>query len=103
MADKEHGMADKPEVANDHEMADEPAGDLFAAPQASPRFATPLALLAFVFAALTLVTGLAPVMGPVGMGIGLIAHLKGSRLGVAAAVTCGAAMIAAMAFSMYLR
>ncbi|MEX0592435.1 MAG: hypothetical protein WD358_04200 [Nitriliruptoraceae bacterium] len=96
-------MADKPEIGDDHAMADKPVSDVFAAPQASPKFAKPLALLAFGFAVLTLVTGLAPVTGPVGMGIGLIAHLKGSRLGIAAAFACGAAMIAAMAFSMYLR
>lgn len=77
--------------------------DPFALPQASPRFATPLAVFAWLLAAVTLLTGLAPITGPVGMAVGLIAHVKGSRLGLPATIACGAALILAMAFSMYLR
>lgn len=81
----------------------QPQRDPFTVPQASPRFANPLAAIGFAVALLTLVTGLSPLTGPIGMGIGLVAHLKGSRWGIPAAFASGAAMIAAMAFSMYLR
>lgn len=77
--------------------------DPFAPVEASPRFATPLAVLALVCAVASMFLGLAPIAGPVGMGAGLIAHVKGSRLGLPAAVAAGAAMIVGMAITMYLR
>lgn len=77
--------------------------DPFAPIEASPRGATALAILAFVAAGLSLVGGLAPVAGPVGMGLGLIAHVKGSRLGMVAAFAAGAAMVVGFALVFYLR
>lgn len=77
--------------------------DPFAPIQASPRGATLLAVLGFVAAALALVAGLAPVAGPVGMALGLVAHVKGSRLGMVAAGVAGVAMIAGFALASYLR
>lgn len=84
-------------------MGQKPDDNPFASPQASPRFATPLAILGFVLAFVTLLTGLAPLIGPTGMAVGLIAHLKGSRLGLPATFASAAALILAMAFGMYLR
>lgn len=77
--------------------------DPFAPVDASPRFATPLAVIGFVLAAVTLVGGLAPVTGPVGMAVGLIAHVKHSRLGLPAALASGVAMVVAMAFTLFMR
>jgi hypothetical protein len=77
--------------------------DPFAPIDASPRFATPLALAALVSAAAALLTGLAAVAGPLGMALGLISHVKGSRLGMPAAVTAGLAMIAGFTITLYLR
>ena len=77
--------------------------DPFAPIEASPRFATPLAVAAFVLAALAILTNLEVVAGPLGMGAGLVAHVKGSRLGMPAAVVAGVAMVIGMAVTMYLR
>ncbi len=77
--------------------------DPFAPVQASPRFATPLAVLALLLAAASLVTGLAPLTGPAGMAAGIVAHLKGSRLGMPAAVAAGIAMIVGFTVTLYLR
>jgi hypothetical protein len=77
--------------------------DPFAPVQASPRFATPLALLAFGLAALAAIGGVAAVAGPLGMAVGLIAHVKGSRLGMPATVAAGIAMIVGMSITLTLR
>jgi hypothetical protein len=77
--------------------------DPFAPIEASPRFATPLAVAAFALAFAALFLRLEVVAGPLGMAVGLIAHVKGSRLGVPAAIASGAAMIVGMAVTMYLR
>lgn len=77
--------------------------DPFAELNASPRFATPIAATSFVCAIVAVFSGLAVVAGPIGMALGLIAHVKGSRLGIPAAFASGAAMIGAMAMMMYLR
>ena len=77
--------------------------DPFAPIEASPRFATPLAVLGFVLALAALLLRVEVVAGPLGMIVGLIAHVKGSRLGVPAAIAAGAAMVAGMAITMYLR
>ncbi len=77
--------------------------DPFAPIEASPRFATPLAVIGFVLAFAALALRLEVVAGPLGMAVGLIAHVKGSRLGIPAAIASGVAMIAGMAISMYLR
>ncbi len=77
--------------------------DPFAPIEASPRFATPLAVLAAVLGVAAAVTGLAAVLGPVGMGIGLIAHVKGSRLGMPATVVAGVGMVVGFSIILYLR
>lgn len=77
--------------------------DPFAPIEASPRFATPLAVIGFVLAFAALVLRIEVLAGPLGMAVGLIAHVKGSRLGLPAAIASGLAMIAGMAISMYLR
>jgi lipopolysaccharide export LptBFGC system permease protein LptF len=77
--------------------------DPFAEVRVSPRFATPLAVVAFVLAAASLITGLAPLTGPAGMAFGIVAHLKGSRLGMPAAVASGIAMIVGFVVLLYLR
>lgn len=92
-------MADRPEDPRSGEGEHDP----FAPIDASPRFAKSLAVTAFVLAGLTVVTGLGPLTGAVGMALGLIAYVKGSRLGMPAAMTSGAAMILGMAVTMYLR
>lgn len=77
--------------------------DPFAPIEASPRFATPLAVIGFALALAALAFRLEVVAGPLGMAVGLIAHVKGSRLGIPAAIASGVAMIAGMAITMYLR
>ena len=77
--------------------------DPFAPIQASPRFATTFALLGALCGVAAAVTGLAPVFGPVGMALGLIGHVKGSRYGMPAAVLAGVGMIICMSIIMYLR
>jgi hypothetical protein len=77
--------------------------DPFAPVEASPRFATPLAVVAILLGVLAAVAGLAPIAGPVGMGVGLVAHVKGSRLGMPATGVAAVGMIVGMALSMYLR
>lgn len=77
--------------------------DPFAPIEASPRFATPLAVLALGMAVLCVVSYAEAVAGPLGMALGLIAHVKGSRLGMPAAILAGVAMIAGMAITFFLR
>ena len=77
--------------------------DPFAPIEASPRFATPLAVVAVVCAVAAAATGLAPLFGPIGMASGLIAHVKGSRYGMPAAVLAGLGMIVGMSVILYLR
>lgn len=77
--------------------------DPFAPIEASPRFATPLAVLAALLGVAAALTGLAAVAGPVGMALGLIAHVKGSRLGMPAAFVAGIGMIVGMTIIMFLR
>lgn len=77
--------------------------DPFAPIEASPRFATPLAVAALALAALAILTNLEVVAGPLGMAAGLVAHVKGSRLGMPAAIVAGVAMVIGMAVTMYLR
>lgn len=84
-------------------MSSQPDRDPFAPVPVSPRFATPLAVVAIVLAFAAALTGLAVIAGPLGMAVGLVAHLKGSRLGMPAAVLAGIGMIAGMAIAMWLR
>jgi hypothetical protein len=83
-------------------MADEER-DPFAPLEASPRFATPLALVAFGLAVVAIVARMEAVAGPVGMAVGLVAHVKGSRLGMPAAIAAGIATIVGMSITLYLR
>lgn len=77
--------------------------DPFAPIEASPRFATPLAVLGAVLGIAAVFTGLAAILGPVGMALGLVAHVKGSRFGMPAAVVAGLGMIVGMSIILYLR
>lgn len=84
--------------------AEPPSGrDPFAPVEASPRFATPLAVLALVCAVLSVVSYAEVFAGPLGMALGLIAHVKGSRLGMPAAIIAALAMIAGMSITFWLR
>ena len=77
--------------------------DPFAPVEASPRGAGALVVLALIAASLAIVGGLAPVAGPVGMALGLIAHVKGSRLGMPAAVIAGIATVIGFTVTFLLR
>jgi hypothetical protein len=77
--------------------------DPFAPVDASPRFATPLAVIGFVLAAVAALSGLEVIAGPLGMAVGLVAHVKGSRLGMPAAVASGLGMIVGMTVTSWLR
>ena len=77
--------------------------DPFAPIEASPRFATPLAIIAIICAIAAVLLRIEAIAGPVGMAVGLIAHVKGSRLGLPAAVLAGAGMIIGMTVTLYLR
>ena len=76
--------------------------DPFAPIEASPRFAHPLAVLGIVFG-LIAAFNLVIVAGPIGMALGLVAHVKGSRLGIPASGVAAVGMIAGMAVVFYLR
>ena len=85
-------------------MAGAPDGhDPFAPIEASPRGAAALVVITFVLAALALAAGLAPLAGPLGMATGLVAHVKGHRLGMPATVVAGLATVAGMTVALYLR
>ena len=77
--------------------------DPFAPIETSPRFATPLALIAMLLGVAAALTGTAAISGPVGMALGLIAHVKGSRLGIPATAVAAVGMVAGMAVMFYLR
>jgi hypothetical protein len=70
--------------------------DPFAPVEASPRFATPLALLGIALGVMAAITTVAMVAGPAGMAVGLVAHVKGSRLGLPAAFVAGIGMLIGM-------
>jgi hypothetical protein len=80
-----------------------PARDPFAPLEASPRGATAAAIAALVAAVAAVVTGLAPFAGPIGMGLGLVAHVKGSRLGMPATILSGVGMIVGFVVAFLLR
>ncbi|MEX1178767.1 MAG: hypothetical protein WEB09_09925 [Nitriliruptor sp.] len=77
--------------------------DPFAPVDASPRGRHVLAGLAVLCAVLAVIGGLAPLAGPLGMGFGLTAHVKGSRLGMPATVLAGVATIIGFTIAMLLR
>lgn len=80
-----------------------PAFDPFAEIEASPRGATPLAALAAVLGVLAAISGLAAILGPIGMAVGLVAHVKGSRFGMPATVLAAVGMVVGFSLAMYLR
>ncbi len=77
--------------------------DPFAPVEASPRGAGLLVAVAAVLGVAALLAGLAPVAGPVGMLVGLVAHVKGHRLGMPVTVAVGLLMIVGMTITLYLR
>lgn len=77
--------------------------DPFAPLDASPRFATPLAVVAILLGIAAVFLRVEAIAGPVGMAVGLIAHVKGSRLGLPAAILAGVGMIVGMSLTLYLR
>lgn len=77
--------------------------DPFTPPDASPRGAGVLTVLAVACAIAAVATGLAPVAGPIGMVLGMIAHAKGGRFGFAAAVVSGIATIVGFTVVFFLR
>lgn len=80
-----------------------PERDPFAPVEASPRGAGALAALGMVAAVLAVVGGLAPVAGPAGMALGLLSHVKGSRLGLPTAVAAGIATVIGFTVTFWLR
>lgn len=89
----------------DATSADDAAGrhDPFAPIEASPRGANALVAVAAVFGLTAMLGGLSPVTGPIGMLVGLVAHVKGHRYGMAVTVAAGLMMIVGMTFTLYLR
>ena len=77
--------------------------DPFAPVEASPRGAGLLVAVAGLLGLSALVGGLAPVAGPLGMLVGLVAHVKGHRLGMPVTVAVGLLMIVGMTITLYLR
>lgn len=77
--------------------------DPFAPVNASPRFATAYAVIAGLLGVLSVVGLAAPFAGPLGMGFGLVSHVKGSRWGMPSAVFAGIAMIVGMSLALYLK
>jgi hypothetical protein len=77
--------------------------DPYAPVDASPRFATGYAVIAVLLGVVSIVGLIAPLAGPIGMGFGLVSHVKGSRYGMPAAVFAGISMIIGMSLTMYLR
>ncbi len=77
--------------------------DPFAPIEASPAGAGLLVVLAALFGVAAMLGGLSPVTGPAGMLLGLVAHVKGHRLGMPVTVAAGLMMIVGMTFTLYLR
>ena len=71
--------------------------DPFAVPEASPRGRRALTVVAFLLGVASLFNVWPFLLGPIGMASGLVAHVKGDRLGFAAAVTAGVLMMVGMA------
>ena len=85
-------------------MEDLHADPLDEAPDVSPRGALALTVVAWLLAAAALLpTGLSLLLGPLGMGCGLVAHLKGRRAGFAAAVAAAVATVIGLSVQSFLR
>ncbi len=79
------------------------ARDPFAPIEASPRGAGVLVGIAALLGLSAMLGGLSPITGPVGMLVGLVAHVKGHRFGMPVTVAAGLMMIVGMTFTLYLR
>jgi hypothetical protein len=77
--------------------------DPFAPIEASARGAGLLVAVAGLLGLAALLGGLSPVTGPIGMFVGLVAHVKGHRYGMPVTVAVGLMMIAGMTITLYLR
>ncbi len=77
--------------------------DPFAPIEASPRGAALLVAVAGLFGLAALFGGLSPITGPLGMLVGLVAHVKGHRYGMLVTVAAGVMMIVGMSITLYLR
>jgi hypothetical protein len=77
--------------------------DPFAPIEASSRGAGLLVLVAAALGLSAMLGGLSPVTGPLGMLVGLVAHVKGHRFGMPVTVAAGLMMIVGMSFTLYLR
>jgi hypothetical protein len=77
--------------------------DPFAPVEASPRGAGLLVAVAAAMGLTALLGGLSPITGPIGMLVGLVAHVKGHRWGMPVTVAVGLMMIVGMSFTLYLR
>lgn len=84
-------------------MASTVERDPFAPIEASPRGAGVLVAVAGLFGLAALFGGLSPVTGPLGMLVGLVAHVKGHRYGMPVTIAVGLMMIAGMSITLYLR
>jgi len=77
--------------------------DPFAPIEASPRGGAVLVVVAALLGLSAMLGGLAPLTGPAGMFVGLVAHVKGHRWGMPVTVAVGLMMIVGMTFTLYLR
>ena len=84
-------------------MEDVDIDPLDEAPDVSPRGALVLTVVAWVLAAAAVLpTGLSFVLGPLGMGCGLVAHLKGRRAGFAAAAVAAVTTVVGLSIQSFL-
>jgi len=81
-------------------MNDTAERDPFAPIEASPRGA---GVVAAILGLTAMLGGLSPITGPLGMLVGLVAHVKGHRFGMAVTVAAGLMMIVGMSITLYLR
>lgn len=70
--------------------------DPFAPVEASPRGARPLAVLAVLAGVAAALLGVEAIAGPLGMALGLVSHVKGSRLGLPATAVAAIGMVVGM-------
>lgn len=84
-------------------MDDQAVDPLDEAPPVTSRGSLVLTVVAWVLATLAVLpTGLSLVLGPLGMGCGLIAHLKGRRAGFAAAAAAAVTTIVGLSIQSFL-
>lgn len=82
-------------------MTDADERDPFAPIEASPAYRRPMAIAAFLLA---LVALFEPFVSPiVGMGLGLMAHVKGDRLGFPATIAAALGAVVGMSLFLFTR